>query len=127
MPDNGWVSEKLKELLDEVPEVAIGISATGIGLENIQLCYRQARLMNRQATEQYGGQMKVYRKPADIREKIFKLNLGNRIYDLINAQEKDTLHALFDKIRSYAARTDWYTEAEIMQFFFVFYHYQPKM
>lgn len=118
VPDNGWVSEKLKELLDEVPEVAIGISATGIGLENIQLCYRQARLMNRQATDQYDSQMKVYHKPADIREKIFKLNLGNRIYDLINAQEKDTLYTLFGKIRSYAARTDWYTEAEIMQFFF---------
>jgi len=118
VPDIGWISGKLEELLREQPEIVIGISATGTGLENIQLCYRQARLMNRQAADQYDSQMKVYHKPADIREKIFKLNLGNRIYDLINAQEKDTLHALFDKIRSYASRTDWYTEQEIMQFFF---------
>ena len=118
LPDIGEIAMRLKGILEELPQVYIGISATGTGLEYIQLCYQQARLMNRQAADQYDSQMKVYHKPADIREKIFKLNLGNRIYDLISAQEKETLHRLFDKIRAYVARTDWYTEAEIMQFFF---------
>jgi len=116
--DMHFISEKMKELLEELPEIDIGISEPGTGLENIQLCYRQAKLMNRQAVEQYDCQMKVYQKPTDIREKVFKLNLGNRMYDLINAGEKETIRALFDKIRSYAARTNWYTESEIMQFFF---------
>lgn len=117
-PDVGSVAAKLKEFLREQPDVYIGISSVGTGLENVQLCYRQARLMNRQAADEYGSQMKEYQKPVGIREKIFKLNLGNRIYDLISAEEKESLYMLFQRIRSYAARTSWYTEAEIMQFFF---------
>ena len=118
VPDAGVISDKLKELLTDQPELYIGISSIGTGLENIQLCYQQARLMNRQITGGCDTQIKEYREPVDNREKIFKLNLGNRMYDLIHAEEKEAIHDLFEKIRSYAAKNSWHTENEIMQFFF---------
>ena len=118
MPDVGVISDALKELVSDQIELYFGISSIGTGLENIQLCYQQAKLMNRQIAGGYDMQIKAYREPIDNREKIFKLNLGNRMYDLIHAEEKDAIKTLFDKIRSYAAKNSWYTEAEIMQFFF---------
>ena len=116
--DLSEISKKMQELLEEELDIYIGISSVGAGVENVQLCYQQARLMNRQAADQYDSRMKRYQKPIDIREKVFKLNLGNRIYDLISAEEKESLQALFQKVRSYVVRTNWYSENEIMQFFF---------
>ena len=118
VPDTSAVSEALKKLLAIQPEVLIGISSIGTGMENVQFCYRQARLMNRQAADLQEIAIKEYHEQIDTRDKIFKLNLGNRIYDLIYAAEKEALGSLFDKIRSYAGKSSWYTEAEMMQFFF---------
>ena len=117
-PDTEQVAEELMQQLMIEPEAEIGISMIGTGMENVRLCYQQAKLMNRQGRVWQRASIKEYHEPVDVKEKIFKLNLGNRIYDLIYAVEKDAVKALFDKIKSYASRINWYTEAEIMQFFF---------
>ncbi len=118
VPDTSRISEVLKELLLKQYEIRIGISTIGTGLENIQLCYQQAKLMVRQIADVYDVSIKMYREQFDTKEKIFKLNLGSRIYDLILAEEKDSLSVLFEKIRSYAAKSSWHSDDEVMQFFF---------
>lgn len=118
VPDTSRISEVLKELLLKQYEVRIGISTIGTGLENIQLCYQQAKLMVRQIVDVYDVNIKIYHEQYDTKEKIFKLNLGSRIYDLILAEEKDSLSVLFEKIRSYAAKSSWHSDDEVMQFFF---------
>lgn len=118
VPDTGRIAEVLRELLQNQYEIRIGISMIGTGLENIQLCYQQAKLMVRQIMDVYDANIKIYHEQFDGKEKVFKLNLGNRIYDLILAEEKSSLRLLFEKIRSYAAKSSWRSDDELMQFFF---------
>ena len=74
--------------------------------------------MVRQIVDVYDANIKIYHEQFDGKEKIFKLNLGSRIYDLILAEEKDSLNVLFEKIRSYTAKSSWRSDDEVMQFFF---------
>lgn len=119
MPNTESVSNQLEVLLDKVPEIRIGVSSIGTDVENIQVCYQQAKLMNRQTTEEYGIRINEYYSQTENNRKRYKLtlNLENKIYDLIYAGEKDALQVLFDKIRA-AIKGTWRTETEIMQFFF---------
>lgn len=118
MPDSGVVAEELMKMLTLREAYQIGISGIGTGIENVQLCYQQAKLMSRQGSDNRNKIIKTYREPVDVKSKIFRMNLGNRLYDLIYAAEKESVQALFDKIRSYAGRISWHQEAEMMQFFF---------
>jgi len=119
-PDTEGVLAQMTPLLSNVPEIRIGISSIGTEIENIQTCYQQAKMMNRQTTEEYRIRSNEYYLEGEGNSKRYRLtmNLGNKIYDLIYAGEKETLQALFDKIYSFAKRETWRTETEIMQFFF---------
>lgn len=108
----------LHQMLKLLPETKIGVSMTASEIENVRLCYQQAKLMVRQIADLYDVSIKVFEDQGEDKEKIFRLNLETRLYELIHASEKDTLKNLFDKIRSYAGNCNWRTEAQIMQFFY---------
>lgn len=118
MPNADFIIEKLQPFMDRNSLICVGISSIGVGLENIHLCYQQARIARRQILGDYSKRVCVYQRRMETKDKIFRLNLDNRIYDLILAEDRAALHALFDKIRHYASRSVWNSEYEIIQFFF---------
>ena len=117
-PDTKEIANLLKELAADCENMWIGISSIGTGLENVRLCYQQAKLVARQIFDKYDTNIAMYREPEDGSYKLFKLNLENRIYDLILAEETDAIRKSFDKIRFYARKNYWSSEQEVMRFFF---------
>ena len=116
--DTVEISDLFNELVNSQFGIRMGISYIGTGLENIYFCYQQAKLMNRQVAERYDIHIKEYNNQDYYRNRIFSLNLGNRIYDLICAEEKDELKELFERIRFFAAKSNFGNDSEVAQFFF---------
>lgn len=118
LPNTNMVSEQLYGLLSIFSKVKAGVSTIGTGVENVQVCYRQAKLMVRQVADTSNIKVKQYQESYNGKSKFNRLNLGNQIYDLIYAKEKNDLDKVFDKIRVYAIKKVWKTEQEVMRFFF---------
>lgn len=117
-PDVTRIREILKIFATEQSDIWVGISSVGTGLENVALCYGQAKLMARQIADSYDVKVHEFQGYSDYRGKIFKLNLDDRLHDLILAEEKEALKTLFEKIRSYVSKSIFDTEAELQQLFF---------
>lgn len=117
-PDTKAIAALLRELLTELENVRIGISSVGTGLENIRLCYRYAKMAVQRISYTHDTGIEIYQEWAETRKKLFKLDLGNRIYDLIYAEETEALKAVFADIKSYMRKYQWSSEQEVMRFFF---------
>ena len=118
IPNTSKISEKICELAIEFHKIKVGISMVGTYLENVHLCYRQAKLMVKQVLNDSSVRVKAYQEVCDIRNKVRRLTLSNQIYDLILAGEEEGLKKVFEKIKSYAIKNVWVTEQEIMRFYF---------
>ncbi len=119
--DIGEVAEKLKEFAVCLPDIKIGISTIGVGLDNIRLCYQQAKLMNRQIPENQNLQVFAPSEKAELKKKVTALNLHTRLYDLIFVGEEKSIQELFEKLRSYVKRMPCHTENEVMWFYYEIY------
>ena len=76
-PDTKTVEAVAGEMAQSCDNIWMGISSIGTGLENIHLCYQQARLVVRQNLDKYDSCVAVYHEQSDGSNKLFKLNLNS--------------------------------------------------
>jgi len=112
------IASHLQKIALSIGNVHMGISTIGTELENVQLCYRQARLMVRQITDNSEMRARAYCETGNEKNRVSRLNPGTQLYDLIYAKEKNGLRKAFDKIRAHAMKNIWQNEQDVMRFYF---------
>lgn len=122
-PDTTEVSAVFAETVDSNPELAVGISTVGTGLENLQLCYQQALMAIRRIQES-GPRVRVFQANREFQSgqglcsQIARQNLDNQLADLLQAGEEASVYKLFAKMRGIVERFNGGTEQDMMQLFF---------
>ncbi|MBE7054755.1 MAG: helix-turn-helix domain-containing protein [Ruminococcaceae bacterium] len=112
------IKKFLKGLIHQFTSITISISEIGTGIENVNMCYRQAKNMLRQIFDPR-ERFICYKKSDELNiNKVFDETMAKQLREFVALGQRCEVEKVFVQIRENLSHTVMDDEQEIMQLFF---------
>ncbi len=99
-------------------DLFVGVSSIGVNIDNVHICYLQAKNALRQIIYPYSPQVNKYTKNDGEYNALLDYSISQQLHDLIITGEAEAVTSLFNKITKRIDITSFETDQDIMQLFF---------